>query len=138
MVDMVKAYSADRTVQNIDVANPDVFAGPQNLVVDLAADTPNQEIIPAPIGDHQIWVYAVFLWAGTAQQGTIRLKQSGGAPLTGTITLSNADGFWWPPSGNFAMPWLKLGTQQGLYADTATISIDGVVVYALVDAPPAS
>jgi len=129
---MVQIYTADRTIQNIDVANPDVFAGPQNKVINVDEDA-TTAILAAPGVGHAIWVYAIHLQASVGQQGTVRLQESGGSALTGDLTMSNADSFVWSPSGNFSMPWLKLNENQGLSLTCVTIAADGVVTYAIVD-----
>jgi len=129
---MITVYSADRTVQRLGPARPAMFTGVQNAVVDLATDTLNQAIIAAPGAGHALWVYGILMQAD-ASAGTVRLEESGGAALTGIIAVSDERGFALPLSGDVAMPWLKLGENQGLSADTVGCSIDGVVVYAIVD-----
>ena len=102
-----------------------------NAVVDLAASTANQVLVAAPGANKQIWVIALAVMADTAA-GTLKLEDEDDTALTGTIALSDEGGIVWPPSGNFAMPWIKVATNKALEADTGACTVDGVITYAIV------
>jgi len=102
-----------------------------NAVVDLGASTANQQILAAPGANKQIWVLGLFLMADTAA-GTIKLEDSDGTALTGTMALSDEGGFVWPLASQVAIPWLKVPTNKKLQADTGACTVDGVIVYAVV------
>jgi hypothetical protein len=118
---------------------PDSIDGPgspsidsySNAVVDLAASTANQVLVAAPGANKQIWVYGLFMMADTAA-GTVTIQDEDDTALTGTMAVSDEGGWVWPPSGNFAMPWLKVATNKALEADTGACSVDGVITYAVV------
>jgi len=142
-------YSADRSVQEISPSSPlavsvvegsEAQYGPpsptligalQNAVVDLAASTNNQQIIAAPGAGKQIWVYGLFMMADTAA-GTVLLEDSAGTALTGTIAISDEGGFVLPISGNMLAPWIKVGGNLALRADTGACTVDGIIVYSVV------
>ena len=102
-----------------------------HAVVDLAASGANQQIIAAPGTNKQLWVYGLFVMADTAA-GTIKLEDSDGTALTGTIALSDEGGFVLPVTGNLAVPWFKVPTNKKLQADTGACTVDGVITYAVV------
>ena len=118
---------------------PGALQGPGNptvdsyahAVVDLAASTGNQAIIAAPGTSKQLWIYGLFVMANTAA-GTVKLEDTDGTALSGTMAVSDEGGWVLPLSGNFAMPWLKLVTNKGLSADTGACTVDGIVTYAIV------
>ena len=99
--------------------------------VTLAADTLNQQIVAAPGANKQIWVYGLILLADT-DAGTVALQDEDDTPLTGAMALSDEGGFVMNPSGNFAMPWIKVATNKALEADTVTLSAAGSITYAIV------
>lgn len=99
--------------------------------VDLAASTANQVLVAAPGAGKQIWVYGIFMMADTAA-GTVTLQDEDDTALSGTIALSDEGGFVVNPSGNFAMPWIKVATNKALEADTGACTVDGIITYAIV------
>ena len=120
-------------------AVPAAISGPGNptidsytsKAIDLAANTANQVLVAAPGAGKQIWVYGLFMMADTAP-GTVTLQDDDDTALTGTIALSDEGGFVINPSGNFAMPWLKVATNKALEADTGACTVDGIITYAIV------
>ena len=159
-IPVIKIYSADRSVQTIDAANPlavtnvgaaggvadvnvgrlpDSIDGPgspaidsyQSAVVDLAASTPNQVLVAAPGANKQIWVYGLFMIADTAA-GTVTLQDEDDTALSGTMAVSDEGGWVLPMSGNFSMPWIKVATAKALEADTGACTVDGIIAYAII------
>lgn len=104
-----------------------------SAVVDLAAGTANQSVVAAPGASHQIWVYGLLLKTnGTT--ATVVLQDEDDTALTGTITLTDSDGYVLPPSGSFEMPWFKVASNKALEIDTGgSGTVDGHIMYAVVD-----
>jgi len=124
---------------NVDVKMPAAVTGPGNptidsytsIAVNLAASTANQVLVAAPGANKQIWVYGLFMMADTAA-GTVTLQDEDDTALSGTIALSDEGGFVVNPSGNFAMPWIKVATNKALEADTGACTVEGILTYAIV------
>ena len=102
-----------------------------SVKIDLAASSANQVLVAAPGAGKQIWVYGIFMMADTAA-GTVTLQDEDDTALSGTIALSDEGGFVVNPSGNFAMPWIKVATNKALEADTGACTVDGLLTYAIV------
>lgn len=102
-----------------------------SIPIDLAASTNNQEVIAAPGTGLQIWVYGLFMMADTAA-GTVLLHDEAGHRFTGTMAVSDEGGWVLPMSGNMAMPWFKVNTNQALQCDTGACTVDGILTYAVV------
>ena len=103
-----------------------------HAAVDLAAGTANQVIVSSA-ANKQIWIHALHIMADTAV-GVITLQDESDVAVTGDIAVSDEGGFIWPPSGNFSMPWARLGTDKDLEADTTgSATLDGIIVYSIVD-----
>ena len=102
-------------------------------VVDLAAGTDNQELVAIPGANKQIWVYGLMMKTnGTT--ATVTLVDEDDTAHSGTITLTDSDGFVVNPSGNFEMPWIKVATNKALDAvTTGSGTVDGIITYAIVD-----
>ena len=98
--------------------------------INLAASTANQEIVAAPGASKQIWVYGIAVTAAAAS--TFSLQDEDDTALTGVMAMAETGGFVINPSGNFAMPWIKVATNKALEVDTGGGTIDGVISYAIV------
>jgi hypothetical protein len=99
--------------------------------LDLAATTANQVLVAAPGASKQIWVYGI-LAVGDTADGTLTLQDEDDTALSGTICVNDGSGFVVAPSGNFAMPWIKVATNKALEADTGACTVDGLICYAIV------
>jgi len=99
--------------------------------VNLAADTANQVVVAAQGADTQIWVYSINLMADVA--GTISIQDEDDTAHSGVMPVSAGGGFVLNPSGNFAMPWIKVATNKALEIDTVTCAADGIITWAKVD-----
>ena len=62
----------------------------------------------------------------------VTLQDEDDTALSGTMALSDEGGWVLPPSGSFAMPWIKVATAKALEADTGACTIDGIITYAVV------
>lgn len=100
--------------------------------IDLAASTANQVLVAAAGANTQIWVYGLFMMADTAA-GTVTIQDEDDTALSGTMAVSDEGGWALTPSGNFAMPWIKVATNKALEADTGACTVDGIITYAVVD-----
>ena len=127
-------------IGNVDVASvPGALQGPGNPTVDsytctavnLAASTANQVLVAAPGANKQLWVYGLFMMADTAA-GTVTLQDEDDTALSGTMAVSDEGGWVLTPSGNFAMPWIKVATNKALEADTGACTVDGIICYGIV------
>ena len=96
-----------------------------------AAAAANQELVATPGASKQIWVYGLFMMADTGA-GTVQLQDDAGTAMSGVMAVSDEGGWVLPPSGNFAMPWIKVTTNKALDADCSTSTIDGIICYAIV------
>lgn len=99
--------------------------------IDLAASTANQEVVAAPGANKQIWIYGIGILLDTAA-GTVKFHDSAPTDITGTMALSDEGGLVVAPSGNFAMPIWKCGTNTALQADTGAGTVDGWLTYAVI------
>lgn len=98
--------------------------------VNLAANTANQVVISAPGLSKQIWVYGL---AGSVDvAGSISIQDEDDTALSGVMPVGATGGFVMNPTGNFAMPWIKVATNKALEIDTVTCTFDGVITYAIV------
>ena len=96
-----------------------------------AAAAADQELVADPGANKQIWVYGLFMMADTGA-GTVQLQDDAGTAMSGVMAVSDEGGWVLPPSGNFAMPWIKVTTNKALDADCSTSTIDGIICYAIV------
>jgi hypothetical protein len=116
----------------------DSLIGPGDPVIDSytsdditgAANTANQVLISSA-SNKQIWVYGIQFTLGTAA-GTVSFQDEDDAAITSVMAMALNSGLGIPPSGNFAMPLWKLGTDKDLEVDTVTCSIAGSIQYAIV------
>lgn len=99
--------------------------------IDLAASTANQEVVAAPGAGKQLWIYGIGILLDTAA-GTVKFHDSAPTDITGTMALSDEGGLVVAPSGNFAMPIWKCGTNTALQADTGAGTVDGWINGAIV------
>ncbi len=121
---------ADVLVAITGSGNP-VVESYASAVIDLAASTANQTIIAAPGANKQLWIYGIGILLDTAA-GTVKFHDSAPTDITGTMALGDEGGLVVAPSGNFAMPIWKCGTNTALQADTGAGTVDGWLTYAIV------
>lgn len=101
-----------------------------HAAISTAADTANQVLVSsAP--SKQIWVYGINFTVGTAD-GTVSFQDEDDTAITGVMPFAQNGGMVVAPSGNFAMPLWKLGTDKDLEVDTVTCEIEGSITYAIV------
>jgi len=127
-------------IGNVDVTSvPGALQGPGNptvdsytcAVVNLAASTADQVLVANAAASKQIWVYGLFMMADTAA-GTVTLQDEDDTALSGTMAVSDEGGWVLAPSGNFAMPWIKVATTKALEADTGACTVGGIICYGIV------
>jgi hypothetical protein len=90
----------------------------------------NSALVAAPGANKQIWVYGLVLLANVA--GSFSLQDEDDTALSGIMPIAATGGFCMNPSGNFAMPWIKVATNKALEIDCVTCTADGVITYAIV------
>lgn len=103
-----------------------------SAAISASAGTANQELVAAPGANKQIWVYG-FVGTADTGDGSISLQDEDDTALSGVIPVQQNGGFSMSPSGNFAMPWLKVATNKALEIDTVTCGFKGAISYAVVD-----
>ena len=125
-------------IGDVDVTSvPSALQGDGNPTIDSithvainvgagATDT----VLVSSAASKQIWVYSIMITANVA--GTVSIQDQDDAAITGVVQLGATGGYSVAPSGNFAMPIWKLGTDKDLEMDTVTCEVDGFLTYAIV------
>lgn len=88
-------------------------------------------VLVSSAANKQIWVYGVVFVVDIA--GTISIQDEDNVAITGVMPFGVNGGMTISPSGNFAIPLWKLGTDKDLEVDTVTCTLDGSITYAIVD-----
>jgi hypothetical protein len=126
-------------IGDVDVTSvPSSIQGPGNPTIDsytsasisTAANTANQVLVSSS-ASKQIWVYGINFTVGTGD-GTVSFQDEDDTAITGVMPFASNGGMVVAPSGNFAMPLWKLGTNKDLEVDTVTCDIEGSIQYAIV------
>jgi hypothetical protein len=99
-----------------------------HLAINLAAAA--DQVLVSSAANKQIWVYAVGFVVNAA--GTVSFQDEDNVAITGVMPFAANSGLGIPPSGNFAMPIWKLGTDKDLEVDIVTSELDGFLDYAIV------
>lgn len=128
-VDVTSIVFPDSLGGALKITNVDSY---QTVAINLAASTIDQVLVADPGDNKQIWVYGVFMMADTAA-GTVTFQDALDAALSGVMAVSDEGGWVLAPSGNFEMPWLICTTSEALEVDTGAATIDGILIYAIVD-----
>lgn len=102
-----------------------------SVAISASANTANQQLVAAPGASKQIWVYG-FVGSADTGDGSISLQDEDDTAGSGVMPVVQNGGFAVAPSGNFAMPWLKVATNKALEIDTVTCGFKGVLSYAVV------
>jgi len=105
------------------------FTNYKSAAVDAAAGSATELV--AAVAGKQIWVYG-FHGQADAANGTFKLHDAA-ADKTGTMALIDSYGVTLPISPLEHAPWFKCATASALSVTTVSATIDGVVVYALVE-----
>lgn len=140
-VDILSIAAGDNNIGNVDVVTTSLDksingAGAPTIDsyttddVNLAANTANQSVVAAPGESKQIWVYGLMGTVDVA--GSISIQDEDDTALSGVMPVDAKGGFVVNPSGNFAMPWIKVATNKALEIDTVTCTFDGIITYAIV------
>lgn len=112
------------------------ISGPGNPVIDsyqqvaINLNAAADQVLVSSAASKQIWVYAVAYTVSVA--GTVSFQDEDNVALTGIMDHAANSGLAMGPSGNFAMPIWKLGTDKDLECDVVTAAIDGFITYAIV------
>jgi len=88
------------------------------------------QVLVSSAASRQIWVYGIGFTVNAA--GTVSFQDEDDTAITGIMNIAASSGIAIPPSGNFAMPIWKLGTDKDLEVDVVTSELDGWIDYALV------
>lgn len=126
------------TIGKVDVLSlPDSIDGPGAPSIDsftyddisVAADTTGA-VLATGAASKQIWVYAIGFTADA--DGTVNFFQEDTTAITNAMNIVAGGGMATSPSGNFAMPMWKLGTNQDFKVTTVDAAIHGWFCYAVV------
>lgn len=90
------------------------------------------QVLVSSAANKQIWVYGFAFVCGDAAGQTVSLQDEDNVAITGIMEFSQYGGITNHPSGNFAMPLFKLGTDKDLEVDITGGDVDGWLCYALV------
>ena len=96
--------------------------------INLAAAA--DQVLVSSAANKQIWVYGIGFTVNAA--GTVSFQDEDNVAITGIMPFAANGGMTVAPSGNFAMPIWKLGTDKDLEVDIVTSELDGWVDYAIV------
>jgi len=126
-------------IGDVDVLTlPTSIQGDGNPTIDsitqvaINLTTGADQVLVASAGSKQIWVYGYGFTCGDADGQTVSLQDEADTAITGIMEFAQYGGIVVSPSGNFAMPLFKLGTDKDLEVDITGGDVDGWLVYALV------
>lgn len=109
---------------------PTAFDSYTSAAINLT--TGANQVLVSSAASKQIWVYGYGFTCGDADGQTVSLQDEDDAALTGIMEFSQYGGIAMQPSGNFAMPLFKLGTDKDLEIDITGGDVDGFIIYAIV------
>jgi len=134
VLDNIALYTAgsETALEKIDgaiigPAEPTIYSITQ-FAINLNAAA--NQVLVSSAASKQIWVYAVAYTCSVA--GTVSFQDEDDTAVTGIMDHAANSGLSMGPSGNFAMPIWKLGTDKDLEVDVVTAAIDGFITYAIV------
>lgn len=110
--------------------SPRVLSVTSASVTTLAST--NQVLVAAPGASRQIWVLGAVFTCETGS-GTFALQDEDDTAISGAMTIADNGSIVLPITGNYAMPWFKVGTNKALEMDCATSTIVGFITYAVID-----
>jgi len=90
------------------------------------------QVLVSSAADKQIWVYGFGISCGDADGQTVSFQDEDDTAITGVMEFAQYGGMAVSPSGNFAMPIWKLGTDKDLEVDITGGDVDGFITYAIV------
>ena len=112
------------------LATPTINTTLTTAVITGAANTADQDVIAA-VASKQIWIYGI-CGAGHTATGTVLFEDSNNTAMSAAITLTAGGVLTMAPSGNYAMPIMKLATGFGLRLTTVTCGFNGFITYATI------
>lgn len=128
----------DGVLDNILLAlSPDAILGPGDPSIDSfgnaainAATGARTQIIGAPGGSKQIWIYSILITFDTAD--VLCTLESAANALSGAMPQADNGGFCHAASGNFGMPFFKCNTNEAFNITMGVGVGDGICSYAIV------
>lgn len=122
----------------VTVTQPDAIIGPADPVIDsytykaINLTTGADQVLASSAANKQIWVYGYGYTVGDADGQTVSFQDEDDVALSGIMEHVRYGGMSVSPSGNFAMPIWKLGTDKDLEVDITGGDVDGWICYAVV------
>jgi len=121
----VTSTSIDKSINGAGAPTIDSYT---HASINLAAGA--NQVLVASAANKQIWVYGLGFTVNVA--GTVSFQDEDDTAITGIMPIAATGGMTVSPSGNFAMPIWKLGTDKDLEVDVVTSELDGWLDYAIV------
>ena len=90
------------------------------------------QVLVSSAANKQVWVYGFGISVGDAAGQTISFQDEDNVALSGIMEFAQYGGMAVAPSGNFAMPIFKCGTDKDLEVDITGGDADGWLTYAIV------
>jgi len=126
-------------IGDVDVTSlPASIAGPAAIAVDsytqvaINLTTAANQVLVSSAPNKQIWVYGYQFSCGSAAGTGVSFQDEDDAALSGIMLFAQYGGASVTPSGNFAMPIWKLGTDKDLEIDITGGDVDGWITYAIL------
>jgi len=135
--DMATAAGQLADGHNVTEDSP-ALVGPAAITVDsytqvaINLTTGADQVLVSSAANKQIWVYGYTIVCGDADGQTISFQDEDNAALSGVMEFAQYGGASVSPSGNFAMPLWKLGTDKDLEIDIGGGDADGHLTYAIL------
>lgn len=129
------AAAAGQSV-SVTITQPDAIVGPGDPTVDsytnvaINLEPGADQVIVASAASKQIWVYGYHVMLDIA--GSLSIQDEDNTAESGIMPFGITGGATVSPSGNFAMPILKLATDKDLEFDVVTADLDGWLAYAII------
>lgn len=137
-VDVTAGLKVDLGADNDVTVTNDSIVGPGDPTIDsytqvaINLTTGADQVLVSSAASKQIWVYGYAFSCGDADGQTVSLQDEDDTAITGIMEFAQYGGISVPPSGNFAMPVFKLGTNKDLEIDITGGDVDGFLTYAIV------
>jgi hypothetical protein len=128
VVDVTSAGELEVTVGALTGPGTPTIDSYTQAAFNLAAGA--DQVLVSSAANKQVWVYGIGFTVNVA--GTVSFQDQDDTAITGIMQIAATGGMTVAPSGNFAMPLWKLGTDKDLEVDVVTSELDGWISYAIV------
>ncbi len=128
----------DETTKGMLVQLPAQLLGPGEITVDsytqvaINLTTGADQVLVSSAASKQIWVYGFGFTVGDADAQSASFQDEDNVALSGIMEFSQYGGMAVAPSGNFAMPIFKVGTNKDLEIDITGGDLDGWLTFGII------